>query len=171
MMRTLASTRKQRNATLVPQPLIYTPSSISCSLTSCKQWKVGGWLWILLMKGGGLVVNTANERWGVGYEYCQDVRGWNEGTEIQSCNAINDLKVVHTVVFCCCFVVFFCFFSHWHLATILRSFPWTSCRPTTRRLSPRDSCRPSMTSTWRTRDSTTCCLANWGRSSLRRKSL
>ena len=62
------------------------------------------------MKGGGLVVNTANERWGVGYEYCQDVRGWNEGTEIQSCNAINDLKVVHTVVFCCCFVVFFCFF-------------------------------------------------------------
>ena len=59
------------------------------------------------MKGGGLVVNTANERWGVGYEYCQDVRGWNEGTEIQSCNAINDLKVVHTVVFCCCFVFFF----------------------------------------------------------------
>ena len=47
---------------------------------------------------------------GVGYEYCQDVRGWNEGTEIQSCNAINDLKVVHTVVFCCCFVVFFLFF-------------------------------------------------------------
>ena len=59
------------------------------------------------MKGGGLVVNTANERWGVGYEYCQDVRGWNEGTEIQSCNAINDLKVVHTVVFCCCFFFFF----------------------------------------------------------------
>jgi len=79
------------------------------------------------MKGGGLVVNTANERWGVGYEYCQDVRGWNEGTEIQSCNAINDLKVVHTVVFffccCCCCCCCCCFCFVFFLIDILQPSP------------------------------------------------